>query len=249
MKTCHPEPVEGRHPAFHRHPELVSGSKFGFLRDKSGASLMIAIVFVSFFMLVMAGMFEAQLRVSASISNMEAESKAKYLMDSAQEIASYWAATAGVGENFGDLDANGQKPYLDPLYALAAELGVTNCVPASTAADQTPCVSIEVKGRNADEAASKVAFAGASASEYFSAPMKGTGDAAAACGATTADSADDACNWNRLYVGQSVEIPLYYIDASGQPVKLFAAGAGSQDEFRLRMRTPLCAEFGASGTN
>ncbi|MBI5413707.1 hypothetical protein HZA42_05160 [Candidatus Peregrinibacteria bacterium] len=252
MKNCHPRFKRGSTSGLPRAIHVILSL------PKDGVSLMIAIVFVSFFMLVMAGMLEVYMRTINSINNREAKVKVDLLAESAREVAGALLADAAVGANFGSPDQNlsaEDAELVNLLYDMAEQdMKIANCRPAANAASggQTePCVSIEVKGRSGD--GDKVGLSGPGGGlgglEYFSAPMKGTGNGSSTCASAAAadlNDADDACNWNRLYVGQSVEVPLYYIDASGQPVKLFA---GSNDEFRLRVRTPLCAEFGASGTN
>ncbi|GEM_PF-5139686 len=203
---------------------------------RSGVSLIIAIVFVSALLLVMGGLFEIRIRVIQAVGNRETEAKAQYLAQSAVELASFWAATHGVGVNTADAAMD-----LSPLISAAVELGITNCADIDNDATNGPaisCVGVEVVNRPAD--AQKVSFDGAL---YYSAPIRGSGDSAGEsvdCGAVAAAeivSADHSCNWNRLYVGRTMEIPLYYEDADGAVTKLDFS-AGSTEEFKLRIRTP-----------
>lgn len=53
----------------------------------------------------------------------------------------------------------------------------------------------------------------------------------------TADPADHPCNWNKIRVGETVTIPLYYTDSNGQEVNLFNAANAANAQFFLRIRT------------
>lgn len=205
----------------------------------------------------MAGLFEVRIRVIQSIGNRETEAKAQYLAESAAELAGFWAATHGVGRNTAD-EANtpagiaAMNAFLAPLFGAATDLGIANCAdmdgdPTNTAVQ--PCVGVEVVNRPTG-AAQKVSFNGENPPSHFSAPIKGTGDASGDdvdCSGAPAD-ADDSCNWNRLTVGQTVEIPLYYEDSAGGITKLDFS-AVSTEEFRLRVRTPACAGVAAGCDN
>lgn len=206
------------------------------LKDTSGVSLIIAIIFVSAFLLVIAGLAEAQISTIHAIGNRENEGKARYLAEGAAEHALLWAATHGIGAN--TIDDPNFEDYVAPLYNDAAELGFANC--ADTDEDSTngnqPCINIEVIGRSSET----VQIAGAGPS-YFSIPMAGTGDAGENCTLVNASSdANDECNWNKLSVGQTVEIPLYYVDDSGLVQKLDVSSAG---DFLLRIRAPGSEEL------
>lgn len=210
-----------------------------FVKNSSGVSLIIAIIFVSAFMLVMAGLFEARLRVIQAVGNREQEAKARYLAESAAELASYAAATHGAGWNL----AEGADADLEgALWAAAQNLGISSCGAAvsGAATAMTPCSRMQVIGRPEAET---VRIDGAGPS-YFSIPMAGTGNAGEHCILASApNDADEACNWNRLFVGQTVEIPLYYMDNSGVTQKLDVNPAG---DFLLRIRAPAATGSGAA---
>lgn len=199
----------------------------------AGVSLIIAIVFVSALLLVMAGLFEIRIRVIQAVGNRETEAKAQYLAESAVELASFWAATHGVGRNTTDADA---AMDLTPLISAANNLGIScDDIDGNATNGSQPCVGVEVVNRPAD-AAQKVTLG---ATTYFSAPIRGSGDAAGEsdCSSRPAD-ADDPCNWNRLAVGQTVEIPLYYENSDGTVTKLNFGTGGPPEEFKLRVKTP-----------
>ena len=98
---------------------------------------------------------------------------------------------------------------------------------------------------------------------YRSVPVLGTGDAILGCDSFDYDKSElqgDAghvCNWNRLYYGKSVDIPLYVVDVTGEEVWNLAAdfhpGDGSFDGsgigisyLEIRFRAP-CKVFGTDG--
>lgn len=87
----------------------------------------------------------------------------------------------------------------------------------------------------------------------FSVPTPGTGNVAPNCDPLkavtngvvsydgidypTADPADHPCNWNRINVGETVTIPLYYTDSTGQAVNLFTPQNASTAQLFVRIRT------------
>lgn len=167
---------------------------------------------------------------------------ARNLAESALETAGLYASKHGIGMNVA-------SPNIDFLLAGAASAGITNCADMDNNMTNgaQPCVGFEVHGRAAD--AEKVTFDNA---QYFSAPIKGSGDAADGVDCSTVPDvdlaeADHPCNWNRMYLGHTVEIPLYYEEADGTIKKLFdPANQGAAEEFRLRVRSQACA-VGSSG--
>lgn len=221
-----------------RHPERSKGSPVGFFirpparrwgiqNDKKGVSLIIAIIYVSAFLLVIAGLAEANLRTIRAIGNREMQGKAEYLSQSAVELAAYWGGAHNEGENTADiLDPTERNKIFSPLYKAAKELGFANC-------EKEKCAEFEVYSRA--DATQKI---NALNTSWFSAPIKDTGDAAKDCTMNEKDPnfADDQCNWNRLYVGKSVDIPLYYKDNQGKIQIL-------NGDFKLRMRAPLCKDL------
>lgn len=199
-------------------------------KDDSGASLIIATVYVMFFMLAMTGLYEARIKTIQAIGNREFGDKARLMADSALEAAEYLAASNDVQTD------DVKRRMTDFLVESALDMGITNCADTDPAADNAqPCVGFEAKSRPAQ--ADMLSFDSVS---WYSAPIKNTGNAGKACGAGDAD-ANNSCNWNRLEVGKDVEIPLYYEtkDAAGN-VSVVKASA---DSFKLRVRTPLCGEF------
>lgn len=193
-------------------------------RSKRGVSLMLATMFVAAFLLVMAGLFDARFRALLSVAEKGNESQAAYLSESAAEIATLYAGLGGVGVDSAQLHADVRARLMSPLVAAAAAMGVDACANGD-------CVNFEVKGRTAEP----IRFG---QRDVFSVPEKGTGSAAESC--VNRDDVEDACNWNRIYVGDSVEVPLYYTDAGGREVRLDLAGANSY--FGLRVRAP-CDEY------
>lgn len=209
-----------------------------------GISLLIAIVYVSAFMLVMAGLYTATSRVLQSIGNREQEAKADYLAQSAFELASYWAATHGEGQNLSDLNAGQRDALFAPLYQAAADLGI---VAVASDCQNSKCVGFDVIGRSdQNDVTKKVDFTptGGGLQQVYSVPVRATGNAEPKCadGVGGGKDSEDGCNWNKLYVGQRADIPLYYVDANGARQVLTG-------DFKLRVRTPKCSVFGFAGAN
>lgn len=205
--------------------------------SKDGVSLIIAIIFVSAFMLVIAGLAQAQLNTIRSIGNREAAAKVRFLADSAAEFAAYWASTQGIGANSAGVDLS---VFNGILFHAASRAGISNCedMDANPVNGQEPCMGFEVAGRQS--ALQGIRIFGAPP-DYLSAPSAGTGNAGTC---TNPSDADQACNWNRLYLGESVEIPLYYEMPDGAASAHNFGTAGK--ELRLRVRAP-CGNFAASG--
>ncbi|MFA6521710.1 MAG: hypothetical protein WCT53_04985, partial [Candidatus Gracilibacteria bacterium] len=104
------------------------------LRKKSGVSLIIAIVFVSALMLVMAGLFEAQLFTIQTVKNHELEGKADYLEEGVKEIAGWYAANASLGANVSSDDPNPSQTLtnmLNAIYAMADDMMNSGAVNAN----------------------------------------------------------------------------------------------------------------------
>lgn len=209
--------------------------KYFNLKDKSGASLVIALIYVSAFLLVIAGLTEAVLKTTQAIRNSETSAKAFYLAEGAMEKARLWIKENGVGENAvsGDFSADDREEYLEELFEEAAMAGIGDCASDSDPVREgvQPCIGFEVLGRGSG-AAAQVRL---NSADYYSVPMKGTGNAGENCAGRAVDSlsnADDPCNWNRLNFGQSVEIPLTY--DGGETI--------FSGQFKLRIRTP-CGSF------
>jgi len=195
--------------------------------SRAGVSLIIAIVFVSAFLLVIAGLTTAQLNTIRAIGNRENEAKVRYLAESAAELASYAASQHGAGWNLAE---GGDAILEEHLWAAARGLGMSLCGATDAVTGAAPCSSMQVIGRAAD--AETLSFPLPGGPTYSSVPIKGTGDAAEHC--ADINDPDDACNWNQLYVGQTVEIPLYYEDENGNVAQL--DDLDDSGEFLLRIR-------------
>lgn len=217
-------------------------------KTQKGVSLLIVVVFVSALMLVMAGLAEVQLAFIKDIKSRRADMRLRNLAEAVSGMAQWKAGKLNSGENTGAIDA--ADPMMTALFEVAQDMGITNCadMDGDDLNGAQPCVSFEIEGR-AQGAASTVSLNGVS---YYSVPSVSvdadgekyaTGDAGIACANLTdgqiAD-ANNACNWNKITVGQSIEIPLYWQDSQGVVTKL---PAGSN--FILRVRTP-CENYVAS---
>lgn len=193
---------------------------------------------MSAMMLVMGGLYEVQLKIIKNKVNREMSAKLGYLVESAEELANYYAKTHGAGVNSA-ADPEWESKYMAELSDSAAEMGLDyNGCPGN---DSALC-EIQVVGRAPVD--KTVKLASLPTADFFSAPMRGTGSAGEKCDELNAtnspalNDADNPCNWDRLYVGQNAGIPLYYVDINGN--RVMPAGAASVD-FRLRVRTPSCS--------
>ncbi|MBP9718297.1 hypothetical protein KBD59_03305 [Candidatus Gracilibacteria bacterium] len=190
------------------------------LSNTRGVSLMVAIMFVSAFLLIMGGLFDARLRALLAVAERGSNDVATYLAQSAAEIGSLYASVSGVGADSAQLPQETRTHLTQVLAAAASAAGIETCADGS-------CVSFQVRGRT-------VATLRFNNQNLYSVPEKGTGTAAATC--ANADDADDGCNWNKLFVGDSIEIPLYYTDSNGREVRLDLTQPNSY--FSLRVRAP-----------
>ena len=214
------------------------------LNNNSGVSLIITIIFVSAFMLLLASMAQSQLAVIRNIANRENADKTRMLMIGVEELASYAASKHFSGWNS---TAESVLPLEQEVWAAAREMGYATCDTQNANNGTKPCAGFSVQGRG--NANTRVRFDN---SQYYSVPtpfydgtrMIGTGSAAKAlptgeseCSPTTykdGTQANDPCFWDKLAVGQTVEIPLYYEDANGVVQNINLATS----TFKLRVRTP-----------
>lgn len=216
-----------------------------YRRQNPGASLIMATIFATFFMYASVGFAEAQMRIWQSLGDRESSAKARYLAESAQELAGLWRHDKGRGANSGDIEA-----FMAPVIeAVESDLGIECSDVNPSEAEDQPCIGFKVVGRSEESA--QIRFPALNP-DYYTIPAayvengqkRGTGSAAAKC-STPQDNAgfiDDPCNWNVLKYGEDVEIPLYYeedtngngIIEAGEIEKLDVRDA---DDFILRVRT------------
>ncbi|MEK7523736.1 MAG: hypothetical protein AAB588_01770 [Patescibacteria group bacterium] len=207
-------------------------------------SLIIAMLFATAFMLLLAGMAQSQLAVIRNIANRENADKTRALIESVEELASYAASKHFSGWNS---TAESVAELEQEAWESAREMGYTSCDTTNAANGTKPCAGFSVQGRG--DAGTRINFNG---TQYYSVPtpdydgskLIGTGSAAkadsqglSACDPATykdGTQANDPCFWDRLNVGQTVEIPLYYEDASGVVQNINLATS----TFKLRVRTP-----------
>ncbi len=230
---------------------------------RKGVSLLIAIVYVAAFMLLFAGLAQANLRALQSIRNNEESARVRRLIQSVQDTADFWSGRHGYGENTSNAVAvfssglrnvflnptntfplvgttgspqsnvSEAESYLAPLLRVAERLGSKNCQDLDIDNDpdsSQPCVGFAVLGR----AASQVQLNGGN---FYSVPAPFTGDAEEdedVCKSSTNADANSECHWNKLKLGEAVEIPLYYTDG-GEVKKLNLSNDGV---FKLRVRAP-----------
>ncbi len=226
------------------------------VRTKRGISLVIAIIYVSIFMLVIGSLTQVQLTVLGNLKNKRMEQQTEDLANMAGELGQLWAEAHTDGQNSSDTLASTELAgFTQVLYDAAADLGLQNCTSVS-------CVGFRVVGRGELYNNQPPLLSGLEGNNvrYFSVPapiqefdlaagnviaLRGSGDAATSCEAVIQMDADDPCHWNKLYFGESVEIPLYYVDATGAVYKPDFNDSGT--DIKLRMRTP-CADGAATCT-
>jgi len=207
-------------------------NKIGYLKYKAscsrGVSLLIAIglsAVLIFFALLISNVVVSSIRQSSNVVNAN---KAYYAAEGALEMGLLAKLNTGVG-------INSNSDTL-PIGSSSAAYSIQATVPKN------------------------IKYLSGSYENHYSIPTPGTGNAGSNCnplepvlsgpytisGASYDDPADHPCNWNRLYEGENVVIPLYYIDENGDPQNLFT---NDNQEFILRMRTPCSngSEMCASG--
>jgi len=142
---------------------------------------------------------------------------------------------------FQDLEANSQARLAAES---AAELGIVDLKNSSfeSGVEQEEVFCLTNSGTDCESDGNYTVYSEAAentteADGYYYLPIPGTGDAASTgeCSISEHLDADHSCNWNKISVGDSVNIPLYYDDGSGA---LSFPDTINLSEFYLRMRTP-----------
>lgn len=201
--------------------------------------MIIAIIYVSALLLVMANLAEVIVRTQQNRRVFRASNLIDDLLFSAESDAKTWIARHPPGANGSSTDDSDEmsRRMREIEMQDAAALDIADCSDTVKYGGR-PCMGFEVVGRGQEQ----VQIGGVGAS-YYSVPsaisengaIRGTGSAAERCGADPSD-ADDSCHWNKLRFGESVEIPLYYEDSGGSIRK--------PADFKLRIRTPACEGSG-----
>lgn len=145
--------------------------------------------------------------------------QAEYSAQSGVELANLILASRQVGES-ADL------PSPSSLRDFYLSTGST-CDVSSNAI----CVNYTVFGKDT----SPVYTGG----NYRSIPLRGTGNAGTNCNVTGASDQNDACNWNKIYYGESIEIPLYLVtDPTSNPPTVQNFSGLDISDFKIKVRTP-----------
>ncbi|MEK7524605.1 MAG: hypothetical protein AAB588_06290, partial [Patescibacteria group bacterium] len=110
----------------------------------SGVSLIIAVIFVSFFMLLLANFAEVQLAVVRNAGNFRNQLRVQSLVDSTEEVATLLAAKHFSGWNSRLQDT---AAYEQMLWENARAMGFDSCDTQNANNGTKPCAGFSVQGR------------------------------------------------------------------------------------------------------
>jgi len=171
------------------------------LRNVRGASIVIALSMIAAIMFFTIGMASTMIMAIQNTSDSKKAVQAEYAAQGGVELANFFLKDVEVGEWFDD----------------DTRLVVLGSTPDTSVDYHVYGLDDSISTKYADSVNSR------------SVPIKGFGNAATSCSDT--DDANSPCNWNKIYYGDSVEIPLYYIYDEQEPYTLNV-------EFDFRVRAP-----------
>ncbi|PIQ77849.1 hypothetical protein COV82_02535 [Candidatus Peregrinibacteria bacterium CG11_big_fil_rev_8_21_14_0_20_46_8] len=248
---------------------------------KQGVSLLIAVIFVTFFLFQVIAMGAGVLRDIRLRNTWTSARQLDLMAEAAANVGAAWAQDGGVGQNYptaaaapggggvpgGAFPGRGgfprglpqiQTEYERILTTIAADLGIT-CPPPPRGQPQVPCWGFSVIGSSVNNLALGDTRLTLDGTSFYSVPapvvdlsgnIRGGGDALPECNPPAANdpnaaayqrnTANDGCHWNKLMVGESVDIPLYTTTGGrrtangGDPVPVPITA----NDLRLRVRTP-----------
>lgn len=210
-----------------------------FLTDKSGVSLIVATIFTAVMMLIVASLAQVTIATIRNISNFNFSDMAENIAMGASQIAYQFAQDNAVGTNAKIDGSNTTYVEMDDYIKFIEKFGVA-CANIDSDPNPTvkkPCAGFRVIGRTEDQAV--LEMKGDNTLYNYSVPavykddegnLQSTGSAASEC--KDAFNADDPCHWNKLYLNDATEIPLY---VEGPSVTPFS-------QIKIRVRSP-CGEF------
>lgn len=192
--------------------------------NNSGVSLIVATIYTAVMMLVIASLAQVTIATIRNIGNFNFSDMTQYLAYGTSQIADQFAHDNLVGANAKIGGSSETYVEMDEYIKFLEKFGV-DCT--------KPCVGFRVVG----SAESNAKVSGLNTS-YYSVPaaykdgdkIKGTGSAAEEC--KDQGNADDPCHWNKLYLNDATEIPLY----------VEGSWATAFSQIKIRVRSP-CGEF------
>ncbi|MBI4994174.1 hypothetical protein HZC21_00810 [Candidatus Peregrinibacteria bacterium] len=182
-------------------------------KQHEGVSLIVATLFASALMLASAGLAEVMIQITRERADSNHSKMAENLVDSVIGAAASAASEKGVGANINSEDLSDGD--LAGIFKNAGWIGVENC------ADINPdpsvkkrCLGFRVIGRTEEAARFALPSININSPTFYSVPAAyyddakkkiiGTGNASEEC--KDFGNADDPCYWNKIYVGERIEL-------------------------------------------
>lgn len=203
--------------------------------NKKGASIIIAVGMIAVIMFFTIGIASTMLMTLGNTSNAKKALQAEYAAQSGVEMALY--------------DLAGMDPAFFGTYPSGAQYSIYYFNPAPDIGLHSDFL---IYGQD-----NETPYSG-EYSGFRSIPVKGRGNASIDCDTISDDEKNDTdniCNWNKIYYGESIDIPLYVSlpQATGSflnpnnaynyspldtPPFLFSEGGLGTQELKLNVRTP-----------
>ncbi len=180
-------------------------------RDIRGASIVIALSMIAAIMFFTIGMASTMIMAIQNTSDSKKAVQAEYAAQAGVEMVNLF---------FKNIEPATDLTVVEPPLISSQDLysGVN--------------VTLEAYGRDLD-----TGTVYSNPPNYRSVPLKGYGNASSNC--QNLDDADAPCNWNKLFYGDSVEIPLYYIGEEGPVTAIH--------DFNFKLRAPCSDGTSDSG--
>lgn len=205
------------------------------IKNKNGTSVVIALGLISAILVFTIGIATTVMTAIQNTSNSKKSLQAEYAAQSGLEMAKFeiadLATAAGDGVDWGYLS-------VDLVCDTEGQCGVseTGGLYGDVDGDQSIYVGYEVVTLDEED---DTEYPGG----LRSIPVLGTGDAGSDCGSYKhslgdLSSSDHPCNWNKIYYGKSVDIPLYVV-IGGEVNDPLALGLNS---FELQVRSSCVGE-------
>lgn len=229
---------------------MKAGYRF-WTKERSGVSLLISLILVGIlviFGLTISNIVISSIRESANVNRANQAFYAaegaleKGLLENLQHGAGYTSnvETVGYGQFGMCTDPANCSSCCSTKYPNDLSLCVSACMSGNSGSPLKATYKIQ----------GQVPVSSQYASSQYGIPTPGSGDVGKNCDPLTAvksgsfywpegsqtvysDPTDHPCNWNKIRVGETVAIPLYYTDSNGDPVNLMTPNS----TFQLKIRT------------
>jgi Tfp pilus assembly protein PilX len=228
-------------------PKLFKAINFSKIvrRTRPGTSLLVALGLTTIIVLVALGVSSVVVSSIRDSANANAQIQAYYAAEGAMEEG--LLASANKGEGY-----TAAKPSYQLCPPTNSSSGVASATPNCTVS-----ASYTINGQVKDTYSSG----------DYGIPAPGTGDVGQNCDQLNPDikdsfsydgtkftygtngkypPEDNPCNWNKIKVGETASIPLYYTDSSGTAQNIFTATGSPSFTIRIRTACPSGTQFCAT---